>query len=75
MRCPNPGCKNNALKEEHAFCFECGTQLKAPEKASSPSVETPATNAKDLTCIAQNSDVANETDVSPGKMLWKCRQY
>lgn len=66
MKCPNPECKNTALGENHAFCFECGSKiLKANEEASSPSVDdndqTPATNAED-------SDVLEDTDVSLGKI-------
>ena len=65
MKCSNPKCENTQFGENHAFCFDCGSKILKPnEEASSPPVDD---NNKTLATNKEDSDVQEDTDVSPGR--------
>ena len=61
MRCPK--CKNTALDKKHTFCFDCGTKLEPDDRDVTG-------DAKELSRVAQSSDVDDRSDVSLGKILF-----
>jgi len=67
MICPR--CKNDALKEEHEFCFKCGLNLRAVETKSPPLSQRDKAASKELDQIEQNSDVntSDSTETLHGK--------
>lgn len=60
MKCPK--CKNDALQENHAFCFECGFDLRENNETTSPSPSQreATTKSEDFNQAAEDSDVIND---------------
>lgn len=68
MKCPK--CKNDDLQEKHAFCFECGFNLRENNGTTppSPSQHEAKTESEDFTQGAEDSDVIDDKAcASPGK--------
>ena len=68
MKCPK--CKNDALQENHAFCFNCGFDLGENNETTSPSPSQreATTELEDFNQAAEDSDViTDKAYASPGK--------
>ena len=72
MRCPR--CENDALEEEHDFCFKCGLGLRTNQETTSLPPSQVNTASTDLiTQAVQESNPVNDNTEASGKTpvsLW-----